>query len=55
MNVIKMKTIQKKLQELKSEGIDLRHQLDEVLTVNEWEKINRIIDIELLLEAESNK
>ena len=40
--------------ELMGEGITLRHELDEELTPQQCDKVNRIIEIELLLEQESN-
>jgi len=40
--------------ELLGEGIEIRHWFDKRLDKKEWEKLNRLIEIELLLEAESN-
>lgn len=45
----------KEIQELTSEGIEIRHYFDDKLTAEQFEKLNRLIEIELLLEAESNK
>lgn len=41
--------------ELKGEGVTIRHSLDGQLNKDQWDAVNRLIEIELLLEAESNK
>ncbi len=47
---------QKEILKLEGEGIQIRHYFDDVLkTKEQWEKLNRLIEIELLLEAECNQ
>jgi hypothetical protein len=41
--------------QLQGEGIEIRHWFDNKLTPKQWEKLNRLIEIELLLEQECNK
>ena len=41
--------------QLQGEGIAIRHELDATLSKEDWVKLNRLIEIELLLEAECNK
>ena len=45
---------EKEKMKLKSEGIYIRHWFDGKLKKKEWEKLNRLVEIELLLEAECN-
>lgn len=46
---------QKQIDQLVGEGIEIRHWFDGKLSPTEWKKLNRLIEIELELEAESNK
>ena len=41
--------------QLQGEGIEIRHWFDNRLSKEEWKKINRLIEIELILERESNR
>ena len=41
--------------QLQGEGIEIRHELDALLSPEAWTLLNRLIEIELTLEAESNK
>lgn len=45
----------KEIEQLRGEGIELRHWFDKTLSPEACIKINRIIDIELLLDRENNK
>lgn len=47
--------MQETIDQLQSEGIELRNLLDQTLSPKQWENVNRLIEIELLLEQECNK
>lgn len=46
---------QEEIQQLEGEGIEIRHWFDDRLDEEEWEKLNRLIEIELELEDNCNK
>jgi hypothetical protein len=43
---------QKEIEKLTSEGIEIRHWFDNNLSEFGWKQLNRLIEIELQLEAE---
>ena len=45
----------KEYQELRGEGIEIRHWFDDNTSEFGLKQLNRLIEIELLLEAECNK